>query len=1565
MSENIRIKATPNSSETLVNIQLNQKFDFIEILSLKITQEEAYRRFCSDYGAVVGRVTLNNGFGVPNARVSIFIPISENDINDPEIYGFYPYDNTTTKNEKGYRYNLLPKTNETNDDCYTPTGSFYNKREFLDNDKISDLYCKYYKYTTVTNDAGDFMFFGVPVGSYIVHTDVDLSRIGIFSQKPYDLMREGSSENLFDSSGKFKESENLDTLAQIKTRELSVEVYPFWGDLEQCNVGISRVDLDIQTNLVPSAIFIGSIFGDNDKNSVNKRCRPRRKMGKMGEMTTGSGTINIIRKTLDGSTEFFNVNDGDLIDDAGAWAFQVPMNLDYMITDEYGDLIPTDDTSRGIPTRARVRFKIGMNITGGEGRLRRRANFLVPHNPTSWDDSDYSFNYDTKDKHFEDFYWNKIYSVSNYIARVQSHIFPTASINRNFIGLKEVDDGSNNPAPFNRMDTNTNPIFIILCLIISKIAEIMFMINFGLIPIINAIFILLNAVLSLICDTLFVLGQAICWLTFNNTGSCNNKYCIDPNGSGRKCPCKEVLPYVPYILFSCENDSSGKNYCIGCQKNGITGAAESFKTAFKINNNKSFHYPGSNGFNGWLQTSPIGDAGWTNCQSLALAEALDVFRLDFFNDWLNGSLYAFLLKYKVRRRGKGAEKFCETDCGDSVYGVDNNKNGIPDNDCFTNYIVDTCTRNNLIDKSTLESNEIPMDEGVIKKYMRKNSNNQIIESDFYYPAVSKKTNHKLYATKIINLGAVFDCDWQGIPKFHTYLVDTTYNKPSLTNEYDSTTNMIIEAGFDSPNFKITESLICNVNCVGLFTTLQQCNNIRRLCELGIGDDIDRTDDNGKKVDFKITNNEVENEFIRGMFAYLNGGIDPANPDKIPLIKIDDTTEYDYNDKIYYKFRGVILRTVKQYSNSFYFYFGLIGGQTALNKLTKEYLTQCAKIEKTEIAIIINEIIDDNPDGDGIGSIDISVIGGSGPYIFKWEGPNINGKKFECCYDEKLKGPCVNTTAACGTGNLISNLNGGTYSLVVTDSFNNQLTSSIVVGGFKSIECNVKPKPVGPNGAGKVNITVNNGKAPYNVTIDKVDDNGLVLDTFNFIINGVPNNYCYGFCNANDTPSAQNTNITEGKYILTVTDTGKIVTTCSSFFEVLTPEKIVVDAQVLDLQCFNNEDGYGNVDIQGGIPPYDIEWRLLNAPIYNTAHADLIPKGGYYSKPSWKFISPSDLFGGTYEVVVTDIGGNVGKSKLVTINEPKPILINTVFVFGECTQETETAWMKFGINGNNPPYKVYVEGDTSFKKDNVQNGEIELTNLYGSKEPYIINVTDISGCTNSLNVNIPYNDYLMTVENADWISMDKFKITQLPNYNNLSRATRANLYSKYGLWFGPPFRPWWLFEENIIYAGGGIKGNSEDKWINLAGLTTQSFNDLPDKDKWVIFYVNEKGVLTRYTGGWIRMYEQHLSSKGELWGNKFVFYASYNNKPLSEFDYFVANNNFNDNFNVIRGYMSYDSSNKNNGNDYRDYTSNNSGGRVALCGHYPYRNYDNNGPKLFEQNNKIVYVGKTPNEGIKY
>ena len=130
-----------------------QDYDTFDILSLKIDSVDTYKLHNANYGVVVGRVLANNGFGIPNAKISIFIEADSEDglkVND-----LYPFTSTFSKDRKGVRYNLLP--NEKVSDCHQVVGTFPNKRYALDNDVVLEVFDKYYKYTTRTNNSGDYL----------------------------------------------------------------------------------------------------------------------------------------------------------------------------------------------------------------------------------------------------------------------------------------------------------------------------------------------------------------------------------------------------------------------------------------------------------------------------------------------------------------------------------------------------------------------------------------------------------------------------------------------------------------------------------------------------------------------------------------------------------------------------------------------------------------------------------------------------------------------------------------------------------------------------------------------------------------------------------------------------------------------------------------------------------------------------------------------------------------------------------------------------------------------------------------------------------------------------------------------------------------------------------------------------------------------------------------------------------------------------------------------------------------------------------------------------------------
>ena len=162
------VDGTPGSDKT-IRVQIDQDFDFLEVLSLKLTQSDVYQRFCADYGVIVGRVVANGGFGVPNARVSVFVPLDDLDENDPVISTLYPYKSITDKNEDGYRYNLLPYSPSY--DGHAATGTFPTREDVLTRKEVLKIYDKYYKYTVKTNESGDYMIVGVPLGNQQIFLD--------------------------------------------------------------------------------------------------------------------------------------------------------------------------------------------------------------------------------------------------------------------------------------------------------------------------------------------------------------------------------------------------------------------------------------------------------------------------------------------------------------------------------------------------------------------------------------------------------------------------------------------------------------------------------------------------------------------------------------------------------------------------------------------------------------------------------------------------------------------------------------------------------------------------------------------------------------------------------------------------------------------------------------------------------------------------------------------------------------------------------------------------------------------------------------------------------------------------------------------------------------------------------------------------------------------------------------------------------------------------------------------------------------------------------------------------
>tara|TARA_R110000803_G_scaffold199555_1_gene263623 strand:- start:673 stop:6012 length:5340 start_codon:yes stop_codon:yes gene_type:complete len=514
MSKSYRIRTEPGVDKSL-NVQIEQDFEYLEILSLKLLQSEIYTRQCSDYGVIIGRVSVNNGFGIPNAKVSIFIPLESEDEENPIISELYPYKTLNDVNEDGYRYNLLPYKNSYNG--HRATGTFFDRNDVLVDPNLIEVFDKYYKYTATTNDSGDFMLFGVPVGSHQIVMDVDLSDIGEFSLSPQDLIRMGIATEQEVAGTNFKVGENLRALPQIVNINKTIQVEPLWGQEDLCNLGINRTDFDLSgesnIDIRPTSVFMGSIISSPDDSPVRRNCKPKGKLGYLCNLTTNSGEILAIRQTIfqdeDGRPilESVDLDQGGLvIDENGTWLLDVPMNLDYVTTNEFGEKVISNDPKIGIPTSGKYRFKVKWGQTPTLSEPVKRGYFLVPNvKEYGWNSAgssvtnstdaanSYAFSLDWGEygdvntptglamiqeaidceDRFYPMVYNKVYTVSQFIDEQRAG----SGIER-YVGIKNILDGecdsTNNKFPTNDGNLRFDILYIIFAFISIILTPIFF-----------------------------------------------------------------------------------------------------------------------------------------------------------------------------------------------------------------------------------------------------------------------------------------------------------------------------------------------------------------------------------------------------------------------------------------------------------------------------------------------------------------------------------------------------------------------------------------------------------------------------------------------------------------------------------------------------------------------------------------------------------------------------------------------------------------------------------------------------------------------------------------------------------------------------------------------------------------------------------------------------------------------------------------------------------------------------------------------------------------------------------
>ena len=776
-----------------------QDYDTFDILSLKIDSVDTYKLHNANYGVVVGRVLANNGFGIPNAKISIFIEADSEDglkVND-----LYPFTSTFSKDRKGVRYNLLP--NEKVSDCHQVVGTFPNKRYALDNDVVLEVFDKYYKYTTRTNNSGDYLIMGVPVGNHTLHMDLDLSDCGILSQRPRDFVYKGYTIEQFENPNMFKDGTIYSELSQIFTQDQVVNIQPFWGNASTGEkIGITRADINVAFKFEPTCVFMGSVISDNSSQGISKKCIPTENMGNMEELVTGEGTIEMIRKTPSGAIEEFQVKGNQLINGDGIWCYQIPMNLDYVTTDEYGNIVPTDDTNRGIPTRTCVRFRISMQDNEENVDNYFRSKMLVPHNPQILDNGssepyDYEFGSKTSDESFRDLFWNNVYSVKSYIPRFQKRKVGGWK-EKKFSGIKNCNFfAGNNPIPYNNIRIKIPFMFTVMCAIIK--------VFIFLTSIMNTVFSMVGNALADIGDTcLHIDWLDIHWCPLRGVYEKATQITMNVLKEGL-CPDLENWVFAPMFknnlwVPSQPPPEGMSQYDLMAQTlRKVRSDSDDDKTSIDYVNNEEKD-SGEEPLCLTIHTDYL-----LSCVEMNLAMEYKVINFDFYNDWLNGTLYfprfmryvrpkrTFLgitfLRTKIKGCMDDTSIFSKTRRYTQQCSMGFKSKNIGGYDAYVDGInpsiekIRIVSANNYHKQSGMSQKTIFGENGGIC-----HEHQTMAKQNVYYmkPCEWTSSGNKviLFATDIILLGSLNDCDQNGVPKTFKYLSSTSYIMPTnlaLTN----------------------------------------------------------------------------------------------------------------------------------------------------------------------------------------------------------------------------------------------------------------------------------------------------------------------------------------------------------------------------------------------------------------------------------------------------------------------------------------------------------------------------------------------------------------------------------------------------------------------------------------------------------------------------------------------------------------------------------------------------------------------------------------------------------------
>ena len=241
------------------NISLERTIDNLNTLSVHNTVINNTITKSSPTGVLFGKITalqkIKDEFGN-----NINLPLANTTIGIFNTSNKFPAISSVDSNGNRIPLNLQENCNS---NLYFNAESYSADTQYLLNDYSDSSIPEQYRYTTITNENGEFILYDLPIGQQTLMFEIDLLKQG--------LTKDEVALNFFPYPT--DDSPNISTVPHYYFRQISVNIAPSWGTFQTGYTQINiSVPLDLRkwtTYILPPVSVFGQLLEQSVSNDVS------------------------------------------------------------------------------------------------------------------------------------------------------------------------------------------------------------------------------------------------------------------------------------------------------------------------------------------------------------------------------------------------------------------------------------------------------------------------------------------------------------------------------------------------------------------------------------------------------------------------------------------------------------------------------------------------------------------------------------------------------------------------------------------------------------------------------------------------------------------------------------------------------------------------------------------------------------------------------------------------------------------------------------------------------------------------------------------------------------------------------------------------------------------------------------------------------------------------------------------------------------------------------------------------------------------------------------------------